>query len=186
MRYSLLVAVAALAVGPSAYAQKSAPKRTDTKVAPQPAPASLSVFSFLGDDTETPTQRTELNGSKCTATGTQLDCMDFRDPKIGGADLKWMQLTYNNGLLYRVLASTWTNRYSALLDAFTAKYGTPRIEVKKWQAKSGATFDNSVATWTFKGGELELSSLGTDLDSALFTFVSTINSPPREKPKIDF
>ena len=151
-----------------------------------PSLGTLPVFSFLGDDTETITTRTELNQNKCSQKGDVLECDDYRTVQLAGTELKWLSISYYKGKLYQVISSTWTNRYSILLEAFTAKYGKPEIEIRKWQAKSGATFDNSVAIGRFKGGTLELKSLGVDLNSAGFTFVSSLNSPPREKPTIDF
>lgn len=190
MRIAILCGLIGALVSGQAQAQQratkpAAPKVAAPKAAPAPAPA-LPVFSFLGDDTETPTSRTTLNAATCTAKGDEKGCDDFSNPKIAGTELKWLSMSFHKGLLYRVMGASWTNRYDILLDAFTAKYGQPQIEVKKWQAKSGATFDNSVATWKFKGGELELDSLGPDLNTLSFVFVSVPNSPPRDAPKVDF
>lgn len=186
MRVLVLLGVISLTAGGDALAQKRITKPVASKPSPRPATVARPVFSFLGDDTETPTTRKDLNAKACTTTGAVMECDDHSNPKIGGADLKWLSLSYNGGLLHQVIGATWTNRYATLLEAFTAKYGTPKIEVRKWQARSGATFDNAVATWQFKGGFLELSALGTDVNSALFMFVSTANAPAKEKPKVDF
>lgn len=186
MRRLMLMGMLALTTASQVEAQRPAAKAGPPKAALRPAPVVLPVFSFLGDDTETPTTRTALNAAACTTSGDKTTCDDYSSPKIGGADLKWLSLSYNRGLMYEVMGGTWTNRYSTLLDAFTAKYGPPKVETRKWQAKSGATFDNTAAIWQFKGGTLELVELGPDLNTALFTFVSTVNAPPKEKPKVDF
>ena len=155
-------------------------------LAPKAAPSSLPIFSFLGDDTETVTKRTELNGNSCTTDGSLLKCTDYSISTLAGAPILWMSISYNNGLMYQVIGATNYTRFSTLLDAFTAKYGKPILSTEKWQARNGATFDNSVARWRFKGGMLELESRGTRVDEPMFTFVSSANAPPPDKPKIDF
>lgn len=146
---------------------------------------NLPVFSFLGDDTETPTVRSELMGALCTTGGGELQCAAYDDPEIGGTDLKWLTITYYNGLLYRVSGSSVPNRYGTLLNAFMAKYGEPTMTTREWKARDGAQLDNVIAIWYFKGGTLELRSLGTDVNSLLFTFVSNANRPPFLAPQIE-
>lgn len=186
MRAVLFGLVGMLALTGQASAQKrAAPRQPGKPSTAKPVPV-LPVFSFLGDDTETPTKRTMLNESACTVNGDLTDCADYHQSQLGGVTLKWLSLSYNRGLLYRVLGSLSTNDYATLLAAFTTKYGAAKIGTRKWQAKSGATFDNTMATWNFKEGILELESLGTDLNSGLFTFSSSVNRPEPEKPKVDF
>jgi hypothetical protein len=146
----------------------------------------LPVFDFMGDDTETPTTRTTLNGSQCTRDGATLECNDHADPSMGGVTLDWLSLSYNDGLLFRAMGSLDSRRYMKLLEAFTAKFGEPVMSVEKVQARSGASFDNTVATWPFRGGELRFLSIGTRVDKSLFLFVSTANEPPSEGPTVDF
>lgn len=180
MKYFMPVAWALVA---SAAAATPAHKRASY---PAPPVKPLPVFSFLGDDTETVTHRASLNATKCTEKDGKLDCTDFDDPKIAGQTLKWLSLSYYNGKLYHVFSEFNQGSWSEILTAFTAKYGEPKIGTEKWQAKSGATFDNEVATWPFKGGTLKLSRLGLDLDSADFEFEALGNAPPADKPKVDF
>lgn len=175
MRVAFLFFCTSLCFAQSLSAQKAKPK--------QPA---LPVFSFMGDDTETITKRTELNGHSCTSKGPLLECADYSISKIADAPILWINISYNNGLLYRVMGATNYTRFSTLLDAFTVKYGKPTLTTEKWQAKNGGVFDNPVARWRFRGGFLELESRGMKVDEPMFTFVSSANAPPPEKPKIDF
>ncbi len=186
MRRFILLGLVGLSVGAAAPVPTKATKLPPHRAAVHPAPAALPVFSFLGDDTETATARTTLNAAKCGVKGDITSCTDYSDPSIAGTTLEWLSMSYNRGLLYEVMGAVHTNSYDTILAAFTAKYGNPKVEVRKWQAKSGATFDNTVAVWKFRGGDLQLESLGPDLNTSLFVFSSGANSPPEEKPKVDF
>jgi hypothetical protein len=186
MRFLIACLPIVVAVGSAA-----APKGTATQVAKKPVAAamatqSLPIFSFLGDTTEAVSSRAMLNSSKCTTEHEITECSDYSRPKIGGVDLKTLSIKYNRGLLYEVISLTWSDRYAALLEVFSLKYGSPSLTVEKWQSKSGAVFDNSIATWHFKNGLLRLEALGPDVNTADFIFTSTVNAPPRPTPNIDF
>jgi len=157
-------------------ARKSSPSATKT----------LPVFTFLGEDTESVSSRTELNGSKCTVTGPKTSCTDMNDPVIAGQKMRWLTLGYYNSRLYAVYGNFGKYAFGEILSAFSAKYGKPSMETRKWQSKAGATFDNLVAVWKFKGGYLELESMGLDINTGSFEFTSKTNSPPAEPPKVDF
>lgn len=180
MRLFLALAAVALLVGSAAEC------RTPQRAGKARPAASLPVFSFMGDDTETVTMRTKLNDEVCSTEGEILKCTDYSISHLAGAPILFMSLSYNKGLLFRVIGTTNYTRFSTLLEAFTVKYGKPSLSSQKWQSRSGATFDNSVARWFFRDGMLTLESRGTAADEPMFTFVSTKNAPPAEKPKIDF
>ena len=154
--------------------------------APSPAPL-LRVFDFLGQNTEAPATMTMLNTVKCNAAGPgKVDCIDFKDPRIGGIALKFLSLNFYDGKLYSVFGTGRRYTFAELLEVFTAKYGSPRLETQKWQNRAGATLDNQVATWNFKGGNLELASIGSRIDDVDFMFFSSANAPPTPPAKVDF
>lgn len=176
-------AVATLLAAPAALL--AAPPARPAHVAPAPPPKPLPVFEFMGANTET---AATLDATKCPpkADGT-ASCADYSYPTVAGRPMRWLVRDFNQGKLYRVMASFGTGAFDAVREAFVAKYGPPSsTETRKWQSKAGATFDNVVSTWRFKSGRLELESMGGSVDEGAFTFVSTANSPPAEKPKVDF
>jgi hypothetical protein len=183
MKRNGMIAVACMMVAHGAYA--------DPATTPAPAPTveqskPLPVFSFRGEDTETP------RSDKSTAEG----CIYDEDEKAiciepfvmaGGVALDQLTKHYSHNKLYGLAALLSTKDVQTLADAFSAKYGPPsKIEVRKWQSNGGATFDNTVEIWYFKGGELDLESIGPDVNTAKFTFISLTNAPPLEKPTVDF
>ncbi len=189
---------------------KPLPKPGATLQAPAKA---LPIFSFMGHDTETVytesafKPRCTLNATQCTerdrhdisaplrALGQcrsinqvgKTECTNRDYPQVAGKTMKWVSMNYFNGKLYSIYGSAINGSYGDLLSAFTEKYGPPTsMGAEKWQAQSGATFSNMVSRWKFKGGELQLSALGLDLNSCAFQFDSIENSPPADHPKIDF
>lgn len=181
-----MTAIALMLIAAPATAQHKtthAPARRPAAAIAHPLP----VFEFMSQNTETTTTMTMLNGKPCTQEKSDvLECTDMSDPIIAGQKLRWLSINYYKGKLYRVYGNTNKYSYGELLSAFTSKYGNPIISADKWQAKSGATFDNAVATWRFKGGNLVLESLGLDINTGQFSFDSDVNSPPAAPPKVDF
>lgn len=182
MNKNLLLALSLCVVATQADA--AAPK--STKKSSASTGKTLPVFSFLGEDTENVINRTDLNGTKCTVSGQKTSCTDMADPVIAGQKLRWLTLDYYNGRLYSVYGNFGKYAFGEILAAFSAKYGKPTMETRKWQSKAGATFDNLAAVWKFKGGELELESMGLDINTGSFGFTSKTNSPPPDPPKVDF
>lgn len=176
--------VAALGLTLTGYAQAQSVRRAGSSA--QPHGAQLPVFSFLGDNTEVETHRTELNGEDCKSDGALLSCADYNSPTIAEVPLKWLRLDYNNKKLYRLSSGVAEIFYPKILAALSQKYGAPKATTEEWKSKGGGTFQNSVATWNFKGGQLRYDSLGTDLSTSLISFRSSINSPPEKAPVVDF
>lgn len=176
-----LTCLAAAASGPSAAQRRSAPAR---------AAPSLPVFSFLGQTTEGVTGAFALGNATCTPRPTgQSGCStDYANViPIGNARLLAQYFNFHDGRLYNVSGNTVAGFHPQLLEAFTAKYGKPaRTEVRKWQNRLGASFDNPVAIWLFKGGTLELRALGSKSDETSFSFVSVDNAPPRVETPVNF
>ena len=160
-------------------AASGAPKHQSVKA------KSLPVFSFMGQTTDEARTMDALNGSPCTVEGPKVHCADFRDPELGGATLSFLTMDFYNDRLYMVIGSAKKWASPKLLEAFTAKYGPPSITSEKWQNAMGTVLDNPVYTWHFKGGRLELDTIGSRIDDTDFTFTG-INGPPKEPAKVDF
>lgn len=175
----------------AAPAKRSTPApRPAMTVAPPVVKAAppLPTFEFLGQRTDAPRTMTDLQGKPCTTKGARTTCANFSFPTVAGRPMRYLSLEFLNDRLYMVLASFGEQAYQSVADAFTAKYGQPaKIEVRKWQSKGGATFDNRVMIWKFgDGGTLELESMGNEVGAGQFVFTSTTNAPPAEAPKVDF
>ena len=93
---------------------------------------------------------------------------------------------YNNGRLYDLFGSAPERHFATLLNAFSTKYGTPKMGTETWQNKAGATFDNTVATWQFRNGTLKLSQMGLQRDEMSFEFTDKANEPPPPPAVLNF
>lgn len=177
----LMIAVAALG---ATAANGKVPAR-----APAQQQAKQPIFDFLGQNTETPSSPFMLGFKNCipAPSGKTTCSNDLNVVKIGSAQVVLLMMSFNDGKLYSVIGDTIQMAYPDLLAAFTVKYGEPDVtEVRKWQNKIGATFDNSVSIWTFHGGKLELSQMGSRRDSCGFQFLSSKNTPAAPPPTINF
>lgn len=164
------------------------PNAAASPPAPMPTAASLPVFEFMGQRTDASPTMTVLQGNKCTTEGPRYTCTNVRSPTVAGRPMHYLQIAFFNDRLYAVSAAFGDLAYQPVAEAFTAKYGQPtKIEVRKWQSRAGATFDNKVMIWNFAGGGvLELQSMGSQVDEGRFDFLSATNAPPVEAPKVDF
>lgn len=161
--------------------------KTATKVAQAKQAPPLPIFDFLGQNTESDSTMTSLNGSECSYKENSItDCTDYNRPSIGGVKLKYISMHYYNSKMYMVFGSTFRRNFSELLLVFKAKYGEPVIETRTWKNSMGASLDNPVAIWKFRGGNLELAAIGSRIDDTDFTFISAINAPPPPSRKVDF
>jgi len=105
---------------------------------------------------------------------------------VGDEKVEIFDRSYYNGKLFSIMGLSNEGSFVGLLQAFTAKYGTPVLGTKPWQNKAGATFNNSTATWKFRNGTLELDSMGIQRDEPMFEFKALQNYPPATAPKINF
>jgi hypothetical protein len=78
------------------------------------------------------------------------------------------QFDFYQGNLYRISATFYTSRFTAMQEAFSGKYGTPFVTIVEYQNAFGAKFTGSVATWDNSlstivlrqyGGSVEYSAL---------------------------
>lgn len=107
--------------------------------------------------------------------------------KIGNAPIYVLTMSFNDAKMYAVYGSVKSFAYIDLMSAFTAKYGSPSAsKTEKWQSKAGATFDNVVTTWHFKGGDLELKAMGSSRDDSDFFFFDAANAPASAPPPVNF
>lgn len=179
----LLASMAAIALAAAAPAHSSSAPTPPARVtAPPPA------FEFMGQTTDAPRTMIDLQGKSCTTKGPKTTCENYSFPTVAGRPMRYLVLEFFNDRLYMVSASFGEQAYETVADAFTAKYGQPtKIEVRKWQSKAGATFDNRAMIWKFSGGgALELESMGSEVGACRYTFTSTRNAPPADAPKVDF
>lgn len=149
------------------------------------ATPARAAFSFMGEDTDTPTRRDLSLDTKCASAGDRFDCTDA-SATLAGVAMDWLIVSYNKRMLYRVMGASRNRQYDVLLAAFTAKYGRPSTTTEKWQSKNGAAFDNAVCRWQFRDGMLEFKNFGSDVNTSIFIFKSIKNAPPRSAPKVDF
>lgn len=166
---------------PLALAAGSVALAAPAHAAGEPAP----IFTFLGQDTETPSTMTELNGKKCSTEDGITTCEAY-DVPLAGVKLKYLSMKYNQGKLYRIYGALYKTGFGDILGAFSAKYGNPKSESRTWQNRAGSTFDNPTFIWNFRNGDLELETLGWDLNSSSFEFTADKNAPPPEPPVVDF
>lgn len=151
-----------------------------------PVLAQDKVFDFMGYDTETAQPVTEIAGKKCKHEGAQTECSLPWNLKLGDAVVSVMMINFYQDKLASVLGIAERDEFLSLLSVFTAKYGEPTMKTEKWQNRAGASFDNSVAVWKFKGGDLQLRQMGSRVDNSDFQFFSTVNQKPAEKPNVNF
>lgn len=164
---------------------KALPQQRAVVAAP---PLPLPIFDFLGQSTEKQTTMTDLFGNPCTSEGFELTCAAgvSNDVTIAGVRLTFIFMQYHQSKLYYLKGMTPRENFTELLSAFSSKYGNPTIETRQWQSRSGTRLDNEVAVWKFRGGNLELASIGSRVDSSDFTFSSEANQPPLPPAKVDF
>jgi hypothetical protein len=186
----LIVLAACVAVMASSADAQRRPVRPPAKAAAKPA-AVKPVFSFLGVTPEAPVTAATVGGKECavSAIGKTQCSVPYTatDFKIGNAPIYILNMNFNDGKLYTVFGSVKSFAYLDLLSAFTAKYGpASTTKIEKWQSKAGATFDNAVSTWQFKGGELELKAMGSRRDDSDFFFFHAANAPASAPTPVNF
>lgn len=174
-KIAIVVAIFALGFSTSAIAAKHA------------APAKpLPIFDFMGSNTEEISATDQTDQSTCTTDGDKKSCTKF-EPTLAGKQIDFLMQDFYKGKLYHVFGAFGEYAYGDLLSAFTTKYGaSAQIVTRKWQSKGGSVFDNSVVIWHFKGGDLELDSMGLEVGKGSFEFTSEPNSPPAAPAKVDF
>jgi hypothetical protein len=185
MRVILMCAVALASPVIAAPPKHAAPAASSAK---KPAAGPLSGFTFQGHDPDIAETPAKADGSACSPDAKRpgvFDCTDFGG-SIAGVNLGFMMREYYQGRLYSLFATGPEYAFGTLLQAFSTKYGSPTMGSKTWQNKAGATFDNTIATWKFRNGTLELDSMGLQRDQISFEFNGPANAPPAPEVKVDF
>lgn len=93
-------------------------------------------------------------------------------------------ITYylRNGRVGEVtVAHLAADNYQAVLDALTAKYGAPKITHPSVQTRGGATFENTVATWTRGDDEIVFDRYGRTMEVSWLRFTSGEFGQARER-----
>lgn len=70
------------------------------------------------------------------------------------------------------VAGLRADNYTAVLDALTAKYGAPKITHPSVKTRGGATFENTVATWTRGTDEIVYDRYGRTMEVSWLRFTS--------------
>ncbi|MHA0319032.1 hypothetical protein ACXY7D_11920 [Sphingomonas melonis] len=154
-----------------------------------PTVAAAKPFDFMSlNTTATYSGEMMVGGKKCKLKGAgQESCFRYYGAQIGTVPIMGLQTNFNNGHFILVSGTAVGSFFSDLADAFKAKYGAPtKTETEKWQNKMGATFDNTVLTWQFDDGRLELRAMGNMRDETSFNFVSSDNLPPKQEQPVNF
>ncbi len=80
------------------------------------------------------------------------------------------QFDFYQGKLYRISATFYASRFTAMQEALTGKYGTPSVTAAEYQNGFGAKFTGSVATWDNSVSTITLRQYAGSVDySALVT-----------------
>ena len=181
MKKTLLVAAVTMLC--AASPQKSIPPKAKRMPAPARAAPALPIFDFMGANTETPfAGLADIKG--CDVEGVKTSCYGT---SLVGESRVFLGRSFNKDVLYLVNAGFPNPQYLSLQQVFRAKYGNPsKIEIRKWQSKAGATFDNTVIQWRFKGGVLELESMGSKVGEGTFSYFNAANAPETAPPPVNF
>ena len=157
---------------------------------PVAAAGSLPPFTFMNHGPgvfESPPR--DAKGNSCEADKNsvpdEVSCTEF-SPSMGGVDIGFINFRYYKGRLYNIFGHGPDGVYAEILGALSTKYGVPTIWSKPWESKGGAKLTNTIATWKFRDGKLELDRIGLDSDSFSFKFDSIANHPPAAVSKVDF
>ena len=150
---------------------------------------SAKVFDFMGFDTETPTENPTMEGKACSISSEiagKATCSSYGGLNLGDAKTSFVVIDLYDGKISSIIGSAKKYEFPALLEVFTAKYGSPKIEKTEWRNAAGAVIPNQKATWTFKHGTLELSAIGSRIGDTDFIFLNMANQPPEKKADVNF
>jgi hypothetical protein len=87
---------------------------------------------------------------------------------FGGTEIQHAVAHFRADRLIYVSVSFATRDYDKLTAALTAKYGNPLRSEQQLANRMGTKFQNSIASWNLKNGDLETRLYDATLDVALF------------------
>lgn len=153
--------------------------------------SSLPSFTFMGHSPSSiETNPTGPDGKPCSqnekSVPGDLNCTEFEATLAGENIDGFISADFYQGRLYHLFGEGKEAHYGTILQAFTAKYGAPKMSTEPWESKAGAKFDNLIATWKFRDGTLHLDQMGMERDDFSFEFYSSSNHPPAPTAKVDF
>ena len=141
----------------------------------------------MGFSTETAVENPSVNGEPCTgAADGKMSCMILDPTQLGDANVSIIIINLYKGKLSTVIGSASRYEFPDLLAVFTAKYGAPSMAEEDWRNGAGAVLKNSVATWKFKTGTLELKAIGSSMKDTDFAFIDMSNQEPAKAPDVNF
>ncbi len=147
-----------------------------------------ALFEFKGVTAGQSVDMSLLRDCVPNATSPEETECNIADGRVAGIDLVAAPAIQ----LYKGKLATLSFLFAGPLfptysSAFEAKYGKScRFEHPKWQNRAGATFDNTVVTWCFTTGELQLTEMSVQQQIGLVTYTDTLNKVPAASAKIDF
>jgi len=154
-------------------------------VSPAPAATDLPNFEFRGITAGVPVDEKTTKGCKGRDDlEGYRSCVTLSDSLAGvGASTV---VSYYNGKLSSVYLTSSQGNYRTIADAFKQKYGKPcDVRQEEWKSRGGVTIENTIVTWCFKSGRLQLNEVGGKLGEMSASY-SDDNEPPRPQPKVDF
>ena len=114
-----------------------------------------------------------------------VDCA-LTGSTVAGVDVTGSYQFYDDKLSQMTFVSAASN-FSTILNAFSTKYGNPcSVDHPKWRNRAGGVFDNTVVTWCFATGKLELSQMSTSLEWMSAQYLDRIVTLPIKPPKSTF
>jgi hypothetical protein len=87
---------------------------------------------------------------------------------FGGTEIQRVIAHFRADRLIYVSVSFATRDYDKLTEALTAKYGKPLRSEQQIVSRTGTRFQNEIARWDLKSGDLETRLYDATLDVALF------------------
>ena len=151
----------------------------------KPAGTGLPNFEFKGVRAGEPADMSIM--TDCKPDDGLTRCYG-RDPNVAGVRLILAPSYYFlNGKLSMMLFLFNAPQFSTMAQAFSTKYGPPcRTTHPKWQSKAGAVFENTVMTWCFRTGELELAAMSSSRDYGHAQYVDKVVKLPPKPATVDF
>ena len=141
----------------------------------------LKPFDFMGYVAGEPISPKELK--KC-GKGGDVSCINPL-VKVSNVYVGYMLETHDYKLS-TLYIDAHPNSYSALLEAFSAKYGKPcESTTAVWRNAAGAQIDNPTLNWCFATGKLSFAKYGSRIDK-MAIFYEDANKRPKPTPVINF
>lgn len=174
----LVLAVGAIATSAGAAPRKAVPK------AAAPRAASLPVFEFKGFRGGEAIDPSLISVCETPPAEGQIHCYS-KDRIVAGIENSVSIYGYKDRMTMMIMLFE-AHDFGTYLSAFRQKYGAPcKTSRPKWQNKLGGNFTNTVHTWCFKTGTLDLAAMSSSRDYGHVVYRDKFQ-PPHKVAPIDF